>query len=53
MSISPPRDCTWRIFDGRSEIISWANTKLALGQKDISIKHFQDQVRPKLLVQNV
>jgi len=32
-----------------SEIISWANTKLALGQKDISIKHFQDQVNKTAL----
>jgi len=27
-----------------SEIISWANTKLEQGKKDISIKHFQDKV---------
>ena len=31
-----------------SEIISWANAKLAKGQKNISIKHFQDKVRNDL-----
>jgi hypothetical protein len=27
-----------------SEIISWANAKLNSGNKNISIKHFQDKV---------
>ncbi|XP_023321342.1 plastin-2 [Eurytemora carolleeae] len=32
-----------------SEIISWANTKLEQGKKDISIKHFQDKVNKTAL----
>jgi hypothetical protein len=33
-----------------SEIISWANSKLLSGKKDVSIKHFQDKVRNTIYI---